>query len=242
MATIVRSAAALTAVFVVAAGIAAENNTSVVPKNAIDALLTRLDKISRDADMTTAKKAFVAADAVQKFNQQYKGKTLTVRLKIQDVVPHGQGYYLTANRPDLDGVQFYASKFQANLSKTDVMSVTKESVLAVTGRSARAVSRRRNSCPAFSSRGAASPFPCANSAWRICLDNVAYQLEAAPKTKADVPSAAAASASDFPLLTPGKTSGESHPPATRARPRMTRLGMNRRGALTTSSRSSLRAS
>ena len=104
-----------------------------MPKNAIDALLTRLDDISRDRDMTTAKKAVVAAEAMEKFNQQYKGKPLTVRLKVQDVVPYDQGHYLTANRPDLDGVQFYTGKFQSKLSSAEVLSVTKDSVLAVTG-------------------------------------------------------------------------------------------------------------
>ena len=208
MATIVRCGAAVIGLFVVAAGIAAERNAAVVPKNAIDALLTRLDKISRDPDMTTAKKAVVAAEAMEKFNQQYKGKPLTVRLKIQDVVPYAQGHYLTANRPDLDGVQFYTGKFQANLSKAEVMSVAKDSVLAVTGmvsatQSAAAAHQR----PTSSNRAAASPFPCANPACRICLDNVSYQLEAAPKTRPDALPAAASPASDFPLLAAGETTG-----------------------------------
>ena len=134
MATIVRCGLAVIGlILVVAAGIAAEKSTAVVPKDAIDALLTRLNGISRDADMTTAKKTIVAADAMEKFNQQYKGRPLTVRLKVQDVVPSAQGHYLTANRPDLDGVQFYMGKFQTKLSDTEVMSVTKESVLVVTG-------------------------------------------------------------------------------------------------------------
>lgn len=212
MATLIRSAAAVIGVFLAATGIAAENNAAVAPKTAIDALLTRLDKIGRDTDMTTAKKAFVAADAMEKFNQQYKGKPLTVRLKIQDVVPHAQGYYLTANQPNLYGVQFYTSKFQANLSKTNVMSVTKESVLAVTG----VVSATSRPQPHITfdiiKPGSSVAFPLrTNSACRICLDNVSYQLEVAPKTKADAPAATASSASDFPLLTPGKTSGEGAP-------------------------------
>ena len=133
MATIVRSAAVVIGLFLVAAAIAAEENAAVVPKTAIDALLTRLDAISHDPDMTTAKKTIVAADVTEKFNRQYKGKSLTVRLKVQDVVPYAQGHYLTANRPDLDSVQFYTSKFHANLSNAEVMSVAKDSVLAVTG-------------------------------------------------------------------------------------------------------------
>ena len=122
----------LIGLFVVAAGIAARTPPPR-PKDAIDSLTTRLDNISRDPDMTTAKKAIVAADAMEKFNKQYKGKPLTVRLKVQDVVPYDQGHYLTANRPDLDGVQFNAGKFQINLSNAEVMSVNKDSVLAVTG-------------------------------------------------------------------------------------------------------------
>ena len=67
--------------------IAAEKNTAGTPKNAVDALLTRLDSIGHDPDMTTAKKAIVAAEAMEKFNQQYKGKPLTVRLKIHGCRP-----------------------------------------------------------------------------------------------------------------------------------------------------------
>ena len=163
MKAIVRCGVAVIGLFVATAGIAAEN-TSVVAKNAISSLVTRLDGVSHDRDMTTAKKAIVAAKAVEKFNQQYKGKLLTVRLKIQDVVPYDQGQYLTANRPDLDGVSFYTAKFQTNLSKAEVMSVTKDSVLVVTGMIAPPISPSRTSGrPTSSSWVTASPFHCAQS-------------------------------------------------------------------------------
>ena len=206
MATILRCGAAVIGLFVMAAGVAAEKNAAVAPKSAIDALLTRLDKISRDPDMTTAKKAVVAAEAMERFNQQYKGMSLTVRLKIQDVVPYAQGHYLTANRPDLDGVQFYTGKFQASLSKVEVMSLAKESVLAVTGM----VSAGNQPPPRVRSDilkpGDSVVFPLrANSACRIRLDNVSYQIEVAPKTRPDALPAAASPARDFPLLATSET-------------------------------------
>ena len=205
MATIVRCGAALIGLLVVVTGIAAEKNSAAVPKNAIDALLTRLDNISHDRDMTTAKKAVVAADAIEKFNQQYKGKPLTVRLKIQDVVPSAQGHYLTANRPDLDGVQFYTGKFQSNLSSAEVLSVTKDSVLAVTGM-VRATNQPQTHIRLSDvlKPGSSIAFPLrANSACQICLDNVSYQLEGASKTRPDaLPAATAAT---------GKTTGGNTP-------------------------------
>ncbi len=186
MAAIVRCGAAVIGFFVAAAAIAAED-TAVVPKNAVESLLTRLDAISRDRDMTTAKKAAVAAEAMEKFNQQYKGKPLTVRLKIQDVVPYDQGHYLTANRPDLDGVQFYTGKFQTTLSNTEVLSVTKDSVLAVTGMvSAGNQPKARIRSSDILKAGSNLAFALrANPACQICLDNVSYQLEAAAKTRPD---------------------------------------------------------
>ena len=187
MASVVRCGVALLiGLFVVAAGIAAENS-AVLPKDAIDALLMRLDTISHDRDMTTAKKAVVAADAMEKFNQQYKGKPLTVRLKIQDVVPYDQGHYLTANRPDLDGVQFYTGKFQTNLTNAEVMSVTKDSVLVVTGMLS-ATNQPQTHVRPFDiiKPGSSIAFPLrANPACQICLDKVSYQLEVAPKAKPD---------------------------------------------------------
>ncbi|MGA2255072.1 MAG: hypothetical protein ABSG53_10455 [Thermoguttaceae bacterium] len=208
MVTIIRYGAAVIGLFVVATGIAAEKSTAVVSKNAIDALLTRLDNISHDLNMTTAKKAVVAGDAIEKFNQQYKGKPLTVRLKIQDVVPSAQGHYLTANRPDLDGVQFYTGKFQSNLSNTEVMSVSKDSVLVVTGM----VSATNQPQPHIRSEilkpGSSIAFPLhASPPSQICLDNISYQLEVAPKTNSDALSTTALPASGSPLLTPGKTTG-----------------------------------
>jgi len=192
MAAIIRCGVPVIGLFVAAAGVAAEN-TAVSPKNAIDALLTQLNTISHDRDMTTAKKAIVTAEAVEEFNQQYKGKPLTVRLKIQDVVPYDQGHYLTANRPDLDGVQFYTGKFQTNLSNAEVMSVTKDSILVVTGMvSATNQSQSHIRSSGILKQGSSIAFPLrANPACQICLDNVSYQLEAASKTKSDAKPASA---------------------------------------------------
>lgn len=192
MPAIIRCGIAVIGLFVAAAGVAAEN-TAASPKNAIDALLARLDTISHDRDMTTAKKAIVTAEALEKFNQQYKGKPLTVRLKIQDVVPYDQGDYLTANRPDLDGVQFYTAKFQTNLSNAEVMSVTKDSILVVTGMvSATNQPQSHIRSSDILKPGSSIAFPLrANPACQICLDNVSYQLEAASKTKLDARPASA---------------------------------------------------
>lgn len=136
--------------------------------------------------MTTAKKAVVAADAMEKFNQQYKGKPLIVRLKVQDVIPSDQGHYLAANRPDLNGVQFNTSKFQTNLSSSEVLAVTKDSVLVVTGLMSVAnqpQARVRGS--EILKPGGSLAFPLrANPAWQICLDNVSYRLEVVPTTSA----------------------------------------------------------
>ena len=199
MATIVRSGAFVIGLCVVAAGIAAERNAekSTALKNAVDTLITRLDNVSHDTDMTTAKKAIVAADAIEKFNQKYKGTPLTVRLKVQDVAPSAQGQCLTANNPNLYGVQFYPSKFQTNLSSAEVMSVTKDnSVLLVTGMVSAAQQpqpRIRSDRSETLKPGSSIAFPLrANPACRICLDNISYQLEGAP-------------ASDSAQLTPGKT-------------------------------------
>ncbi|MGO9114671.1 MAG: hypothetical protein ACLP9L_36100 [Thermoguttaceae bacterium] len=208
MATIVRCGTAAIGLFVVAAGIAAEKNPAVLPKSAIDGLITLLDNISRDPDMTTAKKAIVAADAIEKFNQQYKGKTLSVRLKVQDLVPYSQGNYLTANRPDLDGVQFSTGKFQTNLSNAEVMSVTKERVMVVTGMVSATNQPRPHIRSDILKPGSSIAFPLrSNPACQICLENVSYQLEVAPKAKPDALPAAASRANDSPLFASGKTTG-----------------------------------
>jgi hypothetical protein len=217
MATIVRYVAAVIGLFVVAAAVAADKPAAVVPSSAIDALLTRLDNIGHDPDMTTAKKAVVAADAIDKFNKQYKGKPLTVRLKVDDVVPYAQGHYLKASHPNLDGVQFAASKFQSTLSNAEVMSVTKESVLVVTGTvsaSNQPPSRGRTD---MLKPGGSIAFPLrGNPACRICLDSISYKLDVAPKIKPDSLPAAAATAgaaspasdstsADLGIVTPGAT-------------------------------------
>ena len=205
MTTSIRCGVAAIGLFVAAAGIAAEKAAGV-PKDAIDSLMTRLNDIGRDRDMTTAKKAAVAADELEKFNQQYKGKPLTVRLKIQDVVPYDQGHYLTANRPDLDGVQFYTGKFQSHLSSSEVLAITKDSVLAVTGMvSAEASRGRARQVVRHAQAGQQHCFSLArNSAWQICLDNVSYQLEAAPQAKPDA-RPAGPSGSGYALADKAKT-------------------------------------
>jgi hypothetical protein len=183
---IIRCGVPVIGLFIAAAGVAAEN-TAVSPKNAIDALLTQLNSISHDRDMTTAKKAIVTAEALEKFNQQYKGKLLTVRLKIQDVVPNDQGHYLTANRPDLGGVQSYTAKFQTDLSDAEVKSVTKDSILVVTGLvSATNQPQSHIRSSDILKPGSSIAFPLrANQACQICLDNVSFQLEAVSKTRPD---------------------------------------------------------
>ena len=204
MATIVRCGAAVIGLFFAVAGVAAEQNAAGVPKNAIDALLSRLDNISHDPGMTTAKKAIVAADVIEKFNQQYKGKSLTVRLKVQDVVASGQGHCVTANRPNLDGVQFYTGKFQASLSDAEVMAVTKDSALVVTGMVSASNQPQTRIRSEILKPGGSIAFPLHSSpASQLCLDGISYQLEVAPKTRTDSLPASASPASD----SPGKTTG-----------------------------------
>ncbi len=158
-----------------------------MPREAVEGLLTRLDTISHDADMMTAKKAIVAAEAVEKFNQQYKGKPLTIRLKIQDVVPNAQGHCLTANRPDYDGIPSFTGKFQASLSNTEVMSITKESVLAVTGMVSAAHQSLGRSRSEILKQGSSVVFPLhSNPPSQICLDAISYQLEVTPKSRSSV--------------------------------------------------------
>jgi hypothetical protein len=206
MATIVRCGATVIGLLLAATGIAAEKNAAVLSKNATDALLARLDSIGHDPDMTTAKKAIVAADTIEKFNQQFKGKPVAVRLKVLDVVPSSQGQYLTANRPNLDGVQFYTSKFQTNLSSAEVMSVTKDSVLVVTGLVSASGQPKPHTRSEILKPGSSISFPArANPAWQISLDNVSYQLEVAPKTTADALNGTASSATGSSLFASGKT-------------------------------------
>ena len=96
--------------------------------DALDALLARLDEINRSTDMTTAKKAIISADEIDKFNQQCKGKPLTLRLKIQDVVPNAKGQCVTVSNPHFS----CGLHFQLNLSKANVMSLAKGSELVIT--------------------------------------------------------------------------------------------------------------
>ncbi len=206
MATIARCGAAALGLFLAATAIAAETNTAALSKTAADALLTRLDGIGRDPDITTANKAIGAADAIEKFNREFKGKPLSVRLKVLDVVPSAQGQYLTANHPNLEGVQFYTSKFETKLTSAEVMSVTKESVLVVTGLLSASGQSRPHARPEILKPGSSVCFPMrVNPAWQIYLENVSYRLEVAPKTGADALSGSTSSASTASLFASGKT-------------------------------------
>lgn len=201
MPTFVRCCVLITGLLVVTGVVAAEKGADAAMKTAVDALLTRLDEISHDSEMTTAKKSVVASEAMEKFNQKYKGLPLTIHLKIQDVVPstQGDGDTVTANNPDLAGVQINTTKFQAKLTNTEVMSVTKESLLVVTG----AVSGARQVQPHFRSDvlkpGGSLALPSrANAAWRICLDNISYHVDAAPVSGTAVRGAAATGGGSSP--------------------------------------------
>jgi hypothetical protein len=208
MTTIVRWGTVASALFVAAAAVAAER-TAAVPRDAVEGLLTRLDTISHDADMMTAKKAIVAAEAVEKFNQQYKGKPLTIRLKIQDVVPNAQGHCLTANRPDYDGIPSFTGKFQASLSNTEVMSITKESVLAVTGMVSAAHQSLGRSRSEILKQGSSVVFPLhSNPPSQICLDAISYQLEVTPKSRSSALPANASRTGESPSPVSERPSGD----------------------------------
>ena len=179
MSTLVRWSAVVAGLFYVAAGGASSKDIAApVAKDAVEALLSRLDGIAHDSEMTTAKKAVVASEEIGTFNQQHKGQSLTVRLKIQDVVPYGEGYYVTANTPDLTLVQFPTGKFHVNLSKTEVLSVNKECVLAITGIASAAVQPPVRARSSILEPGSIVAFPlrASTSCW-ICLENVSYRVE-----------------------------------------------------------------
>ncbi len=237
MTTIIRCGVAVVGLFVATAAIAAEN-AAAGPKNALDSLLTQLNTVNQDRDMMTAKKAPVAAEAMEKFNQQCRGKPLVVRLKIQDVAPNDQGQCLTANRPDLEGVQF-TGKFQSNLSNAEVMSVTKDSVLAVTGmvRAANRPPTHFRSSDVFRPGSNITFSLRANPSCQICLDNVSYRIEAESKTTPDVRSASSHGGSSSVSSHGGSAFVSSYGGS--AQP--TKPRRNRRTASTKSSCSSSRA-
>lgn len=212
---LIRCGAIVACLFYVAAGVASSKDiTASMPRESLDSLLTRLDGISRDHEMTTAKKAIVASEEIDKFNQQHKGQSLTVRLKIQDVVPYGQGHYVTANSPDLSMVQFPTTKFLVHLSKTEVMAITKDSVLVVTG-----VVRATNQPPVRPRSNILEPlgsvaFPLrANSGQWICLDSSSYRVETVATAIEKIKPAEPLSAEDLAMLEPpglpSKSSGKT---------------------------------
>jgi hypothetical protein len=170
--------ASLLGLLLVTAGSAPGDDRPATPKDAVDALLTRLDQIGHDAEMTSAKKALLSAGEVQKFNQQYKGKLLSVRLKIQDVVPYVKGSYVSANGPDLALVQFRTTMFQINLPIAETAAISKDSVLVVSGALSGATEPRRGAISSVLAPGTAVSFPSrANPNYRIWLDNASWQVE-----------------------------------------------------------------
>jgi hypothetical protein len=167
----------LLGLLLVAAGSAPGDDRAATPKGAVDALLTRLDQIGHDAGMTSAKRALLSAGEVQKFNQQYKGKPLSVRLKIQDVVPYAKGSYVSAGNPDLALVQFRTAMFQINLPIAEAAAIGKDSVLVVSGTLSGATEPRRGAISSVLEPGAAVSFPSrANFNYRIWLDNASWQV------------------------------------------------------------------
>ncbi len=168
----------LLGLLLVAAGSPRDDDRAATPKSAVEALLSRLDKIAHDAGMTSAKRTMLAAGEVEKFNQQYKGKPLSVRLKIQDVVPYAKGSYVSAGNPDLALVQFYTAKFQINLPIAEAAAISKDSVLVVSGTLSGTTEPRPRAGYGVLEPGAAISFPSrANPSYRIWLDNATWQVE-----------------------------------------------------------------
>ncbi len=176
--------ASVLGLLLVGVGSARGDDRAATAKSAVEALLARLDTIGRDAEMTSAKKALLAAGEVEKFNQQYKGKPLSVRLKIQDVVPYAKGSYVTAGNPDLALVQFSRAMFQINLPIAQAAAIGKDSVLVVLGNLSAATEPRRGAISSVLEPGAAVSFPSrANSKYRICLENASWQVDSGKATE-----------------------------------------------------------
>ena len=204
MRILVRSVVAVGALLAIAATSARGQDLGApVPNSAAGTLMSRLDEIGHNTDMTTAKKAFAAAEEMDKFNQLYKGRPLTVRLKIQDIVPYPQGYYVTAASPDLDGTQFPATKFHVNLSAAEVASLTKSDLLTITG-AASAVAQTRPRAASVLQPGCSVALPSrSNANYKITLDDASWRVGNA-KTAAAPPSDYAPAG----LSSGGPTSGE----------------------------------
>ena len=177
--------ASVLGLLLMAAGNGWADDQAESPKIAVDGLLSRLDKIAHDAAMTSAKRAMLAAGEVQKFNQQYKGKPLSLRLKIQDVVPYAKGSYVSAGNPDLAFVQFRTAMFQINLPIAEAAAIGRDSVLLVSGTVSAATEPRPRGSSSVLEPGAAISFPSrANASYRIWLDNASWQVEHAKAAEA----------------------------------------------------------
>jgi hypothetical protein len=191
----------------IAAGSAPGEERAATPKSAVEALLSRLDAISHDAEMTSAKRAVASAGEMEKFNQQYKGKQLSVRLAIQDVVPYAKGSYVSAGNPDLAMVQFRAAMFQIHLPIAEAANIGRDSVLVVTGTLSGTTQPRRGALASVLEAGTTISFPSrANSNYRICLDNASWQVEhakaAAEKSSESKTESASSTAEDDSLDMP----------------------------------------
>jgi hypothetical protein len=188
----------LLGLLLIAAGSAPGDERAATPKSAVEALLARLDAISHDAEMTSAKRAMASAAEVEKFNQQYKGKQLSVRLAIQDVVPYAKGSYVSAGSPDLAMVQFRTAMFQIHLPIAEAAAIGRDSVLVVTGTLSGTTQPRRGALASVLEPGTSISFPSrANSNYRICLDNASWQVEHA-KAAAEKSSESKTAAADTP--------------------------------------------
>jgi hypothetical protein len=164
------------------------DQAAATTKQDLEALLARLDEIAQDQQMTTAQKAVLSGTEMDKFNQQHKGKLLELRLKVQDVVPFGQGHYVTANVPDLDRVQFPTSKFHMKLAPSEVMGVGKDNSLLLRGLLAGVMQPRTRLNPLVVEPGNSFSFPLrSNYLYRVCLEGVSFQLTAAKAEERPVP-------------------------------------------------------
>ena len=74
-------------------------------KSAMEGLLTRLDKINRDPAMTSAKKALVSANEIDKFHQQYPGACSRSGSRSRTSLPRPRDTILRRADPDLALVQ-----------------------------------------------------------------------------------------------------------------------------------------
>ena len=208
MTTIVRWGTVASALFVAAAAVAAER-TAAVPRDAVEGLLTRLDTISHDADMMTAKKAIVAAEAVEKFNQQYKGKPLTIRLKnpgcrsqCPGTLPHRQPPRLRRH-PFLHGqVPGEPVQHRGNVDHQGER-------IGGHGHGQRGPPIAGRSRSEILKQGSSVVFPLhSNPPSQICLDAISYQLEVTPKSRSSALPANASRTGESPSPVSERPSGD----------------------------------